>query len=162
MNTNFITLDLGTTLGVCISHKNEVDSYSLPLCKSKSDPHVRFKSFERHLKQIILKNPELKTVIYEKVYGHKSSQAAHIYGGFEALLLIWATDNNIKVRHYGVCQIKKAFTGSGKATKEQMKRKAEEIYYEVADDNEADALAIMHLYLSELAAGIIKESDEDE
>lgn len=83
-------------------------------------------------------------IVYEAIKRWASSQAALIYGGLLAQLMIagWRNDGRPYIG-YSPTEIKKFATGNGKATKEMMIDAATEILGIIPeDDNEADALLL--------------------
>lgn len=84
-------------------------------------------------------------VYYEEVRGHKGTDAAHYYGGFLALTTGWCENHEIPYLGVPVQSIKKFATGRGNASKDQVRTAMLERGYEPADDNQADALALMSL-----------------
>lgn len=81
-------------------------------------------------------------VYYEKVMHHAGVYAAHMYGGYQAILLCLCAERNITVVPVGVKTIK-AHTGRGDANKDYVIRTIRTIGYKPCDDNEADALALL-------------------
>lgn len=88
-------------------------------------------------------------VLYEDVRRHIGTTAAHVYGGLLAHLKVWCLQRGIVPQPVGVGQIKKFWTGAGNATKEDMMSEARRRGYEVLDDNQADALALLIRRLEE-------------
>lgn len=89
---------------------------------------------------------DIDHVYYEIVRRHKGTDAAHVYGGFVAALDEWCSGHDVPLAGFEVTHIKKFATGKGNANKGAMILAAEERWGVVtADDNEADALAILEL-----------------
>jgi Holliday junction resolvasome RuvABC endonuclease subunit len=88
-------------------------------------------------------------VLYEQVHRHAGTQAAHIYGGIRSVVLVWCMEHGIKAQPVGVGQIKKFWTGKGNATKEDMVTEARARGFDLLDDNEATALALLHYRIVE-------------
>ncbi len=93
----------------------------------------------------------MHAVYYEDVKNHAGTIAAHVYGGYLAMLEAWCAANNIPLHGVGVGTVKKHFTGNGAAKKPAMIAEAERRGIKVIDDNHADAIAI-------LAYGVAQES----
>lgn len=87
----------------------------------------------------------LDAIYFEEVRAHKGVDAAHVYGGMLATLSAWCEDQQVPYEGVPVGTIKKFWTGKGNASKEDMIAKAVQLGYSPADDNEADALALLHL-----------------
>ncbi len=75
--------------------------------------------------------------------------ASHIYGGFLATLTAWCEHHQIPYEGIPVGIIKKATTGKGNASKEEMIKAVCAKGHTPKDDNEADALAILYLMKEE-------------
>ena len=102
---------------------------------------MRFLRFKRWLTE--LKGEGFEAVYFEEVRRHAGIDAAHAYGGFMATLTAWCEAHGIPYEGVPVGTIKRSFTGKGNAKKAAMKAEAVRRGYTVADDNEADALAIL-------------------
>jgi hypothetical protein len=82
-------------------------------------------------------------VYFEEVRSHRGVAAAHVYGGFLAHLTAWAEANKIPYRGVPVATIKRHATGKGNADKDAVMAAVRAIGFDPADDNEADALALL-------------------
>lgn len=69
--------------------------------------------------------------------------AAHAYGGFMAHLTAWCEHHQIPYQGVPVGTIKKHATGKGNASKAEMIAAAQARGFTPADDNHADALALL-------------------
>jgi len=78
---------------------------------------------------------------------HLGVDAAHAYGGFMASLTAWCEHHEIPYQGVPVGTIKKALTGKGNASKAMMIKAVQKLGSNPADDNEADALALLHFVL---------------
>ncbi len=79
----------------------------------------------------------------------KMQGALVVQATLQSVLLVWAEENNIEYRGYSPTEIKKFATGKGNANKQMMIDSARDKGYDPADDNEADALHLLHLALHE-------------
>lgn len=111
----------------------------------------RFYKFERFLCGAIQLNditPD-DVVYYEKVCAHNGTTAAHMYGGFEAILQMVCFELNIRCEPVPVGTIKKFATGNGAAKKPLMIKAATQKFgWELTSptkiqDNEADAICLL-------------------
>ena len=84
-------------------------------------------------------------VHFEEVRRHAGVDAAHAYGGFLVTLTAWCEHYQIPYGGVPVATIKKHATTRGNADKAAMMEAARFRGYEPADDNEADALALLWL-----------------
>ena len=82
-------------------------------------------------------------VYFEEVRSHRGVAASHAYGGFLAHLTAWAEANEIPYRGVPVTTIKRHVTGRGNADKDAVISAVRAIGFAPADDNEADALALL-------------------
>lgn len=83
-------------------------------------------------------------VYFEEVRRHAGVDAAHAYGGFLGTLTAWCEHRKIPYQGVPVGTIKKHATGKGNAGKPEMIAAAAARGYVTDDDNEADAIALLH------------------
>ena len=147
MTGAILALDLGTKLGWSVStvDKREVfDSgtkdFSLKRHEGGGIRYLRFRYFLDHLHETC---GPFEQIVYEKVRRHKGTEAAHIYGGFQAELCAWGEKHETPYGSLEVGEIKKFLSGKGNASKEDMILAVQDRGFEPADDNEADAIAIL-------------------
>ena len=74
---------------------------------------------------------------------HAGTDAAHVYGGFLATLTAWCEQHGIAYQGVPVGTIKRYATGKGNADKQAVIAAVRARGFEPADDNEADAIAIL-------------------
>ena len=87
----------------------------------------------------------LDVIVYERVAGFHSN-ALISSAKLVAVIETFCMDNGINYRAYSASEIKKFATGKGNANKTKMVEAAKEKYgYMGVNDNEADALHILHL-----------------
>ncbi|CDO46855.1 phage related protein [Bartonella henselae] len=84
-------------------------------------------------------------VYFEEVRRHIRIDAAHVYGGLLATLTAWCEYHQIPYEGIPVGTIKKKMTGKGNASKEEIIKVVCAKGHAPCDDNEADALAILHV-----------------
>ena len=94
-----------------------------------------------------------EAVYFEEVRRHAATDAAHIYGGFLACLTAWCEERSLAYQGVPVGSIKKHATGKGNADKVAMINAARARGYSPADDNEADAIALL-LWAIETNGGV--------
>jgi Holliday junction resolvasome RuvABC endonuclease subunit len=142
-----LALDLGTHTGFAL----RVDAFSTTISgtwdfstKRHEDVGMRFVRFREALQRMRVNNGVTK-IYFEEVRRHAGTGAAHIYGGFVAMLKSFCVDHGVSYESVPVGEIKKSFTGKGNANKEAMIAEALRRGYEPASDDEADALAILEL-----------------
>jgi hypothetical protein len=83
-------------------------------------------------------------VVFEEVRRHLGTSAAHAFGGFLAHLTAWAEANKIPYQGVPVGTIKRHATGRGNADKQTVIDAVRKLGFAPADDNEADALALLN------------------
>jgi Holliday junction resolvasome RuvABC endonuclease subunit len=104
---------------------------------------MRYLRFKRWLTEIKQTTDGLDAVYFEEVRRHAGVDAAHAYGGFMAHLTAWCEHHQIPYQGVPVGTIKKHATGKGNAGKADMIAAMRARGFNPADDNEADALALL-------------------
>lgn len=144
-NCNVLALDLGTQCGWAVvtrdgAFRSGSDRFDPKRC---GGPGKRWLAFREFLTARAREAGGIQAVYYEDVKNHAGVIAAHVYGGFLAILESWCAANNIPLYGVGVGTIKKHATGKGNATKDQMIAAAKALGVAVIDDNQADAVALL-------------------
>lgn len=146
--TRILGIDLGTRTGWAIKANDNIASGYADFKVTRGEGGgMRFVKFRNWLNS--LDEPTL--VIYEMVMRHIGTDAAHVYGGLLALLTAWCEENNIPYHGIGVSQVKKMWTGKGNAKKEAMIEEAQRRGFDVTENNQADAIAILICGMEQLA-----------
>ena len=145
-----LALDLGTQTGwAMIGHDDLVESGTVSFAlRNGEGPGMRYARFRRWLIDLKSAHGQIDKVYYEDVRRHIGTQAAHVYGGFLAVLMMWAEHHQIAYHGVGVGVIKKHATGQGNAKKPAMIEAMKARGYSVIDDNAADALALLDYVIS--------------
>lgn len=141
-----LALDLGTKTGfaLCVG-RGVVVSGMWDLRPAKYEGGgLRYVKFETQLDNLH-RNTPVDIVWFEAVRRHLGTDAAHVYGGLMATLQKWCEVRRVPYEGVPVGTIKKFWTGKGNATKEAMIAEAVRRGFEVDDDNEADAVALLLL-----------------
>lgn len=143
-------IDLGTKCGWAIAEEGAdvKESGTWSLARGRWDGGgMRFVAFRRNLDDLLFSEGEPAQVKYESVRRHLGVDAAHVYGGLQAILTEWCERHCIPYAGVPVQSIKKFATGKGNAKKDAMKVAAEAKWgkKECAkmDDNEIDARFIV-------------------
>jgi Holliday junction resolvasome RuvABC endonuclease subunit len=105
---------------------------------------MRYLRFTNWLTEFERLSGPISTIWFEEVRRHAGTDAAHVYGGLMASLTSWAELRGIPYEGVPVGTIKRHATGKGNASKEAVIAAACTRGYSPADDNEADAIAILH------------------
>jgi Holliday junction resolvasome RuvABC endonuclease subunit len=114
---------------------------------------MRFLRFKRWLTEIKNSVDNLDAVYFEEVRRHAGVDAAHVYGGFMAHLTAWCEHHQIPYQGVPVGTIKRHATGKGNADKAAVLAAMRALGHAPADDNEADALALLRWALDNQQAG---------
>ncbi|MCG8670243.1 MAG: hypothetical protein MI867_12570 [Pseudomonadales bacterium] len=169
-------VDLGRTLGWAYA-ENAVLRYSGEVALAPNDGGYADKKFIAFWNFLNDFN-NVDEVVYEDVRAHprrtfnprtqkwesgQNIMAAHAYGGYKAILLLWCGRNDIKALAIKPTELKKQFTGKGNAKKLMMCEEARKRGWQggVAgtdkNDNEADARALVHVALENRKIDVIVE-----
>ena len=142
-----LSLDIATKTG----WKTETASgvWNLKPNRGESDGIrlVRFKSKVKELIQL----EGITLISYERPAGmHKSSimVASEMVGVLKDLCI----ESNVELACYSATEIKKFATGKGNAGKPDMIKAAQELGFNPADDNEADAIHLYRLTLNDIGS----------
>ena len=114
---------------------------------------MRFLRFKQWLTEIKNVSGGFDLVAYEQVRKHACVDASHAYGGWLAVLSIWCEHHGIPYQGVPVGTIKRFITGKGNADKDAVIAAIRARGFAPADDNEADALAIL-LWAIETQGGV--------
>ena len=145
--SNILALDLGNEFGWAIKQSATIDSGWDRLSKKGTTDHGRkFYNWACWLNDM----HDIESVHYENVMRHVSLHSAHAYGGYLAILQVWAHKRQIQCVGVGVGQIKKFWTGNGRATKEMMIAEANKRGFDTDNDNCADAIALLNYVIAKI------------
>ena len=146
MINTILTLDLGTTTGWALRPQHGQTAHGFVSFKSQrfEGGGMRYLRFKHWLAEIRTMTGEINAVYFEEVRRHVGVDAAHVYGGLMATLTTWCEHHRIPYQGVPVGTIKKHATGKGNAGKADVIAAMRALGHPVTDDNEADALAILH------------------
>lgn len=141
-----LALDLGTTTGWALrSSDGLITSGTASFRNGRFDGGgMRYLRFTNWLGELERLSGPIAAIWFEEVRRHAGTDAAHVFGGLMASLTSWAELRGIPYQGVPVGTIKKHATGKGNAPKQAMIDAARARGFSPADDNEADALAILH------------------
>ena len=141
-----IALDLGTTTGWALrGFDGLITSGTASFKPGRYDGGgMRYLRFTNWVTEIDRQSGPIEAIYFEEVRRHLGTDAAHVYGGLLASLTSWAELRGVPYQGVPVGTIKRHATGKGNAPKEAMIAAARSRGYSPADDNEADAIAILH------------------
>ena len=149
-----LALDLGTTTGWALRNQDGgITSGTMTFRPSRFEGGgMRFLRFRTWLTEVATLISGLGQIVFEEVRAHAGTDAAHIYGGFLAHLSAWCEERGIPYQGVPVGTIKAFATGKGNANKAAMIAAMQARGFRPADDNEADAIALL-LWASDTAGG---------
>jgi hypothetical protein len=140
-----LALDLGTTTGWAVQFAGDkFESGSVSFRPSRYDGGgIRYLRFRGWLESVAGNLSSLSAVYFEEVRRHVGTDAAHVYGGLLATLTAWCEQNSIAYQGVPVGTIKRFIAGKGNADKAAVMAAVRARGFQAADDNEADAIAIL-------------------
>jgi len=140
-----LSLDLGTTTGWAIQLAGgTIESGNMSFRPSRYDGGgMRYLRFRGWLDCVARDAAAIAAVYFEEVRRHIGTDAAHLYGGFLATLTAWCEQNKIPYQGVPVGTIKRHVAGKGNADKSAVIEAIRARGFKPADDNEADAIAIL-------------------
>jgi hypothetical protein len=138
-------LDLGTTTGWALrSRDGGITSGTMTFKPSRFEGGgMRYLRFRHWLADVTRLAGGLERIVFEEVRAHAGTDAGHIYGGFLAHLAAWCEERRIAYEGVPVGTIKRFATGRGNADKAAMIAAIRARGFAPADDNEADAIALL-------------------
>ena len=141
-----LALDLGPTTGWAIrGFDGLITSGTASFKPGRYDGGgMRYLRFTNWLTELDRLSGPIATIWFEEVRRHAGTDAAHVYGGLMASLTSWGELRGIPYDGVPVGTIKRHATGKGNANKVAMIAAAQARGFSPADDNEADAIAILH------------------
>ena len=145
-NSTILALDLGTHTGWALHQLDSTITSGTEHFKPQrfEGGGMRFLRFKRWLAELLTTCGHINAVYFEEVRRHAGVDAAHAYGGFMGHLTAWCEHHNIPYQGVPVGTIKKHATGKGNAGKDDVIAAMRALGHPVTDDNEADALALLH------------------
>lgn len=140
-----LALDLGTTTGWALrSRDGGITSGTMSFKPSRFEGGgMRFLRFRGWLAEIAALSGGITRIAFEEVRRHVSTDSSHVYAGFLATLTAWCEQADVAYEGVPVGTIKRFATGRGNADKEAMIAAMRARGFAPADDNEADALALL-------------------
>lgn len=150
-----LALDLGTTTGWAIrGHDMLITSGTVSFKPGRYDGGgMRYLRFTNWLTEIDRLSGPVAAIWFEEVRRHAGTDASHIYGGLMATLTAWAELRGVPYEGVPVGTIKRHAAGKGNADKAAMVAAIRARGFSPADDNEADAIAIL-LWAIETQGGL--------
>lgn len=148
-----LALDLGQTTGWALQANGLTHSGSHGFKPGRFEGGgMSMLRFSRWLTELHEQSGPIARVYFEEVRAHKGTAAAHTYGAFLGQLSAWCEAHGVAYLGVPVATIKKHATGKGNAGKDLIIEAMRAKGYQPADDNEADALAILHWAMDQEAS----------
>lgn len=149
-----LALDLGTTVGWALQTGDQrIVSGTQSFRPGRFEGGgMRYLRFTDWLGEIATRAHGIGRVVFEEVRRHAGNDAAHVYGGFLGTLTAWCEEHEIPYQGVPVGTIKRFATGKGNADKAGMIAAVKARGFRPADDNEADAIALL-LWATDLTGG---------
>jgi hypothetical protein len=149
-----LALDLGTTTGWALRGQDGgLTSGTMTFRPSRFEGGgMRFLRFRAWLAEVAGLSGGVARIVFEEVRAHAGTDAAHIYGGFLGMLTAWCEEHDAPYEGVPVGTIKRYATGKGNADKAAMITAIRARGFAPADDNEADAIALL-LWATEPSGG---------
>jgi len=150
-----LALDLGTLTGFALQTADgAIVSGTVSFRPSRYDGGgVRYLRFRAWLDSLVEDVAGIGVVHYEEIRRHVGTDAAHVYGGLLATLTSWCEQRGVAYQGVPVGTIKRHVTGKGNADKAAVIAAIRARGFSPADDNEADAIAIL-LWAVETQGGV--------
>ena len=154
-----IGLDLGTTTGFAFTEGESVvpqQTGTINLANKRHENggmrYIRFKGFLKDITDgvLVAKSKSDAVIFYEEVVFHRGADAAHVYGGWLAILHSYCDERGIAYSGVPIGTIKKRATGSGRANKEDMIRAARKEWGTTMTHDQADAAWVLRCGLDEI------------
>ena len=140
-----LALDLGTTTGFALRTRDDhITSGTITFKPSRFEGGgMRYLRFHGWLREMLNLAGPIDRIVFEEVRRHLSTDSSHVYGGLLATLTSWAELNRIPYEGVPVGTIKRFATRRGNADKAAVIAAIQALGFRPADDNEADALALL-------------------
>lgn len=142
---SLLALDLGSTLGWAVRLPDgTVTSGTATFRPGRFEGGgMGWLRFRRWLDSMASSAGPLGSIVFEEVRRHAGTTAAHVYGGFLAHLTAWCEGAGVPYQGVPVGTIKRFATGKGNTGKDEVIAAMRARGFAPADDNEADALALL-------------------
>ena len=151
---SILCLDLGTRTGWALHDDGATFSGSITFRPGRYEGGgMRYLRFQNWLGQLGRDSGGLAAIYFEEVRRHAGTDAAHVHGGFLATLGAWCERQGVPYQGVPVGTIKRFATGKGNAGKEAVVAAMRDRGFTPADDNEADAIALL-LWALETRGGV--------
>lgn len=150
-----LALDLATLTGWALrTAEGQILSATVSFKPSRYDGGgIRYLRFRAWLESMAQNAGRIGAIYHEEIRRHVSTDSAHVHGGLLATLTAWCEQNTIPYQGVPVGTIKRFIAGKGNADKDAVIAAVQSRGFKPADDNEADAIAIL-LWAIETDGGV--------
>ena len=140
-----LALDLGTTTGWAVRNRDGlITSGTVSLRPGRFEGGgMRYLRFGKWLDRVLEITGGVDTVYFEEVRRHLGTDASHVFGGLLATLTAWCEEQGLPYSGVPVGTWKRHACGNGNASKDEVIAAMRARGFQPADDNEADAIAIL-------------------
>jgi Holliday junction resolvasome RuvABC endonuclease subunit len=154
MSNTVLALDLGTITGwaLRLGDRSILSGIQTFRPGRFEGGGMRYLRFTNWLVEIAMRAHGIRRIVFEEVRRHAGTDAAHVYGGFLGTLTSWCEGHEVPYEGVPVGTIKHFATGKGNADKTAMAAAMRARGFAPADDNEADAIALL-LWATEAQGG---------
>jgi hypothetical protein len=152
---SILALDLGTTTGWAVRNSRcRILHGTAEFRPSRYEGGgMRYLRFGKWLDQKLDVTGGIDAVYFEEIRRHAGTDAAHVHGGLLATLTAWCEQHNLPYQGVPVGTWKRHACRKGNADKQAVIAAMRARGYEPANDNEADAIAIL-LWALETNGGV--------
>jgi hypothetical protein len=142
---SILALDLGSTTGWAVRNSRcRILHGTADFRPSRYEGGgMRYLRFGKWLDHTLEITGGINAVYFEEVRRHIGTDAAHVHGGLLATLTAWCEGQSIPYSGVPVGTWKRHACGKGNADKQAVIAAMRERGFDPADDNEADAIAIL-------------------
>ena len=154
VSNTVLALDLGTITGLALrlGDRSILSGIQTFRAGRFEGGGMRYLRLTNWLVEIAMRAHGIRRVVSEEVRRHAGTDAAHVYGGFLGTLTSWCEAHEVPYEGVPVGTTKRFATGKGNADEAAMTAAMRARGFAPADDNEADAIALL-LWATEAQGG---------
>jgi hypothetical protein len=154
-SSTILALDLGSTTGWALRTASGLIQSGTQDFRPRrfEGGGMRYLRFTDWLVEMAMLAGGIRRLVFEEVRRHAGTDASHTYGGFLATLSAWCEEHDVPYQGVPVGTVKRFIAGKGNADKKAVIDAVRARGFNPADDNEADAIAIL-LWAIETQGGV--------
>lgn len=139
-----LALDFGSATGWAVNGAGQMHSGVWQIAPRRGEsPGMRYIRLRRQLNELLAAYPNIGILFYEQAH-HRGGAATEYAAGCVATAQAWCAEHRIEHASVHSATIKRHATGKGNANKDAVLGAVRGWGYAPVDDNEADALALLH------------------